>query len=133
MAPFVLHLAYVPGGRIRRFNDLGDYSYGVYIYAFPVQQTLAFLFPALTLAAMMASSAVVSIAIAVVSWKLIEERALGHKDDFAARTRRLLSQGLARIGMASRADARDETSKDGSQGPVVQAGASFETPAPRVP
>jgi len=41
----------------------GDYSYGVYIYAFPVQQTLAFLFPAMTLAAMMASSAFVSVAI----------------------------------------------------------------------
>ena len=76
MAPFVLHLAYVPGGRIRRFNELGDYSYGVYIYAFPIQQTLALLFPAMTLAAMMASSAAVSIAVAIVSWKLIEERAL---------------------------------------------------------
>src|ERR1700722_19549296 len=76
LAPLVLHLVYVPGGRIRAFNDWGDYSYGVYIYAFPVQQTLAFLFPAMSLAAMMASSAAVSVAIAIVSWKLIEERAL---------------------------------------------------------
>ena len=76
LAPLVLHLVYVPGGRIRSFNDWGDYSYGVYIYAFPVQQTLAFLFPAMSLVAMMASSAVVSVAIAILSWKLIEERAL---------------------------------------------------------
>ena len=102
MAPLVLHLAYVPGGRIRRFNDLGDYSYGVYIYAFPIQQTLAFLFPAMTLAAMMASSAALSVSVAVLSWKLIEERALQHKDDFAAATRRLFTLGLARIGVAER-------------------------------
>ncbi len=102
MAPFVLHLAYVPGGRIRRFNEVGDYSYGVYIYAFPIQQTLALLFPAMTLAAMMASSAAVSIAVAIVSWKLIEERALSHKNDCAAATKRLFSFGLARLGMAER-------------------------------
>jgi peptidoglycan/LPS O-acetylase OafA/YrhL len=113
MAPFVLHLAYVPGGRIRRFNDLGDYSYGVYIYAFPVQQTLAFLFPTLTLAAMMVSSAMVSMAIAVVSWKLIEARALEHKDDFAGRTRALLNLGLAKIGMAARPEAPEASALPG--------------------
>jgi peptidoglycan/LPS O-acetylase OafA/YrhL len=113
MAPFVLHLAYVPGGRIRRFNDLGDYSYGVYIYAFPVQQTLAFLCPTLTLAAMMVSSAMVSMAIAVVSWKLIEARALEHKDDFAGRTRALLNLGLAKIGMAARPEAPEASALPG--------------------
>ena len=81
----------MPGGRIRSFNDWGDYSYGVYIYAFPIQQTLAYLFPAMSLGAMMASSALVSVAIAffaiaVVSWKLIEERALAMKGEFAAAT-----------------------------------------------
>jgi peptidoglycan/LPS O-acetylase OafA/YrhL len=94
----VLHLVYVPGGRIRRFNDWGDYSYGVYIYAFPVQQTLAFFFPAMSLAGMMASSAVVSVTIAIVSWKLIEERALSLKGDFADATWRAFDLGLAKIG-----------------------------------
>jgi peptidoglycan/LPS O-acetylase OafA/YrhL len=45
LAPLVLRLVYVPDGQIRRFNDWGDYSYGVYICAFPVQQMLAFLVP----------------------------------------------------------------------------------------
>ena len=49
LAPLVLHLAYLPKGRIRAFNDWGDCSYGVYIYAFPIQQTLAFLFPGMPL------------------------------------------------------------------------------------
>ncbi|HEY3623533.1 MAG TPA: acyltransferase [Roseiarcus sp.] len=97
LAPLVLHLVYVPGGRIRAFNDWGDYSYGVYIYAFPVQQTVALLFPAMSLAAMMASSAVVSVAIAILSWKLIEERALAMKGDFAEATSRAFNLGLAKI------------------------------------
>ena len=54
LAPLVLHLAYIPKGRILAFNRWGDFSYGVYIYAFPIQQTLAFLFPGLGLVALIA-------------------------------------------------------------------------------
>jgi peptidoglycan/LPS O-acetylase OafA/YrhL len=105
MAPLVLHLAYVPGGRIRRFNELGDFSYGVYIYAFPIQQTLAYFFPRLSLPGMMGASALVSCAIAVVSWNLIEKRALSLKDDFTAATERALTLGLAKITGAVRGPA----------------------------
>lgn len=34
----------VPAGPIRRFNELGDFSYGLYIYAFPIQQVIATLY-----------------------------------------------------------------------------------------
>jgi peptidoglycan/LPS O-acetylase OafA/YrhL len=37
----VLALAYGPRGPIRRFNAFGDYSYGIYIFAFPLQLMLA--------------------------------------------------------------------------------------------
>ena len=33
LAPLVLHLAYIPKGRILAFNGWGDFSYGVYICA----------------------------------------------------------------------------------------------------
>lgn len=41
----IFSLSFVPTGAIRKFNQLGDYSYGIYIYAFPVQQSIAELVP----------------------------------------------------------------------------------------
>ena len=38
----VFVLAYLPGGVLRYYRRLGDYSYGVYVYAFPVQQLMAY-------------------------------------------------------------------------------------------
>ncbi len=97
LAPLVLHLAYLPKGRIRSFNDWGDSSYGVYIYAFPIQQTLAFLFPGMSLLAMVALSGSASLGIAALSWTVIEKRALALKDDFASATSRAFNLGLAKI------------------------------------
>ncbi len=97
LAPLFLHLDYVPGGHIRSFNDWGDCSYGVYIYAFPIQQTLAFLFPAMSLLAMVDVSGSVTLAVAALSWNVIERRALALKDDFASATSRAFNLGLAKI------------------------------------
>jgi peptidoglycan/LPS O-acetylase OafA/YrhL len=102
LAPLVLHLAYLPKGRIRAFNDWGDCSYGVYIYAFPIQQTLAFLFPGMSLAAMIAGSGAITLGVAALSWTLIERRALAMKGDFAAATSRAFNLGLARIARVGR-------------------------------
>jgi peptidoglycan/LPS O-acetylase OafA/YrhL len=89
-APFLLHLAYLPGGKIRKVNDWGDYSYGIYIYAFPVQQTLALFFPRMPLAAMVLGSGAITWAIAWCSWRLVERRAMGMKNSCADATRRLV-------------------------------------------
>jgi peptidoglycan/LPS O-acetylase OafA/YrhL len=86
LPPFLLCLAYIPGGRIRAVNRWGDYSYGIYIYAFPVQQTLALLFPKLPLLAMAGAAGAVSWAIAFCSWNLVEKRAMGLKDACAEAT-----------------------------------------------
>ena len=48
------------------------------------------------------SSAAVSVAIAILSWKLIEERALGLKGDFAEATSRAFNLGLAKIASVVR-------------------------------
>ncbi|MGC9957203.1 acyltransferase family protein [Roseiarcus sp.] len=97
LAPLVLHLAYLPKGRVLAFNDWGDCSYGVYIYAFPIQQTLAFLFPGMPLIAMILVSAAITLGVAALSWTLVERRALALKGDFAAATSRAFNLGLAKI------------------------------------
>ena len=72
----VFWLGVVPGGAIRRFNRLGDYSYGVYIYAFPVQGLVAYLTPHPTPLIMIAVALPVTLCLAVLSWHWVERPAL---------------------------------------------------------
>src|SRR6185437_16583034 len=77
---FVFYVAYGFGGRIRAFNRLGDYSYGIYIYAFPVEQTIAHLVPGVSVASLMGLSAIATVILAMLSWHLLEQRALKLQD-----------------------------------------------------
>ena len=96
-APIVLHIAYLPGGFIRRYANMGDYSYGVYIYAFPAQQTLAFAFPGIGFAGLLASSAAIAAACAGLSWHFVEKRALRMKHRCAEATQRWLGLAVDRV------------------------------------
>lgn len=82
----VFFLAYVPSGPIRLFNNAGDYSYGIYIYAFPIQQSLVAAIPGISVPAMVIYSFCITFSFAFLSWHLIEDRALKfkkHKSQFA--------------------------------------------------
>ncbi|NUS61166.1 MAG: acyltransferase [Lysobacter sp.] len=79
VAYLVLWLAYVPGGFLRQFNRLGDYSYGVYIYAFPVQQALIASFPAMDPVFVFAWAALITVPLAMLSWHLVEKPMLARK------------------------------------------------------
>ncbi|MFZ6770685.1 acyltransferase family protein [Undibacterium sp. Di26W] len=78
----LFYIAYVPSGLIRKFNLVGDYSYGVYIYAFPVQQMVISLLPGISIAAMAASSIVVTFLFAIFSWHCVESPILNNKKQF---------------------------------------------------
>ena len=75
----VLFLAYIPRGFIRKFNDVGDCSYGLYIYAWPIQQMLAALLPGIQPLPLFALSFVTTTTLACASWKLVEKPALSLK------------------------------------------------------
>ena len=94
-----MHLAYLPKGPIRAANDWGDFSYGVYIYGFPIQQTLAFLFPAMSLTAMVVSASCASLMAGALSWFLLEKRALALKDAAAAATLRVFQLNRGKAAM----------------------------------
>jgi peptidoglycan/LPS O-acetylase OafA/YrhL len=63
----------------RALARLGDYSYGVYIYAFPVQQAVLQLFPSLSIPTYVLCSLALTLMLAAASWHLVEQRALRWK------------------------------------------------------
>lgn len=79
----ILCLVYMPDGFVREFNRLGDYSYGIYIYAFPVQQLLMAVWSS-SIERFISASFVVTLVLSILSWHLVEKRALALRD----RTRR---------------------------------------------
>lgn len=70
---FLIGLARAP--RLLAYNRLGDYSYGTYIYAFPVQQVMAYLGITLPLTNM-ALAFPLTLLLAVLSWHMVEKPAL---------------------------------------------------------
>ncbi len=82
IAYIVFYLAYIPSGKIRNFNKFGDYSYGLYIYAFPVQQSIAALVQNISVEIMLITSFSITLIIAVLSWHLIEKKFLQMRDHY---------------------------------------------------
>lgn len=93
----VLYLALVPPLRRLRIATKGDYSYGIYIYAYPVQQSLAALVTPIAPVQMIFCAAPITLGLAFASWHLVEKHAMSLKDEVARRTRRI----VAPVGKAS--------------------------------
>lgn len=77
IAVLAFGFAYSPW--LGRFTGYGDYSYGIYIYAFPVQQTVVYLWPQIGIGLYLLICGVASFVLAALSWHLIEHRALAYK------------------------------------------------------
>jgi peptidoglycan/LPS O-acetylase OafA/YrhL len=81
--PYIIfYIVYVPSGQIRKFNIMGDYSYGIYIYAFPIQQTMAALVPGISVTTMIVYSFGFTLIMSILSWHLIEKRFLKMKGTY---------------------------------------------------
>jgi len=72
----IFYLAYIPKGSIRKFNEYGDYSYGIYIYAWPVQQSVIALIPNINILELCVYSFGVTLLLSYFSWHLVEKKAL---------------------------------------------------------
>ena len=94
VAYILFYIAYIPSGYIRKYNLVGDYSYGIYIFAFPVQQSVAALIPGVSVLTMLLISAPVTLLLAILSWHILERRALGLKKLYVGQTRRIFSYGV---------------------------------------
>jgi peptidoglycan/LPS O-acetylase OafA/YrhL len=79
----------------------GDYSYGLYLFAFPIQQALVHLYPAYSWWGVNAAvTLVVSFSYAALSWWLIERPILSRKQWVSAIADRLAASTLHRIRSA---------------------------------
>ena len=80
----IFYLGFATNTLVDRYNQLGDYSYGVYIYAFPVQEILAHLFKGISPIPMMLAAFPIVLIAAVFSWHFIEKPAMSRRHAFAA-------------------------------------------------
>ncbi len=97
------YAAYVPRGFIRKYNQAGDFSYGMYIYAFPVQQAVIALTPGIPPLHLAVSSGLATLALAVPSWFLVEKPAMQLKARLLRRLAGVTSRdGLARDAASAR-------------------------------
>ncbi len=82
-APLLVYVllvaAYHPRVQWGAFNRVGDYSYGLYVYSFPLQQTLMQRSPGLEPLALLAASLPLTLAVAAISWHALERPLLGLK------------------------------------------------------
>ncbi|MEW9798979.1 acyltransferase family protein [Alteromonas sp. CYL-A6] len=88
----IFYLAFYKSEFALRYNKLGDYSYGMYIYAWPVQQLLVYLWPDVGIYQHMMFSFFVSLVFAYFSWILVESPSIALKKSVFRRLERMKLQ-----------------------------------------
>ncbi|WP_338449549.1 acyltransferase [Niallia oryzisoli] len=74
---FIFYIGYASKITLHHFSKYGDFSYGIYIYAFPVQQMVVNLFHNdITPLQNFIISYPITLCFAIASWHLVEEKAL---------------------------------------------------------
>jgi len=76
----ILFIAFARIPYLNKVGKYGDFSYGLYIYAFPIQQSVEHFIPGISVLSMFLLSSLIVIPVSILSYKLLEERALKLKD-----------------------------------------------------
>nr|WP_295972281.1 acyltransferase [uncultured Bacillus sp.] len=76
----IFYFAFDTRVKLQNFGKYGDFSYGIYIYAFPIQQIMSYLFHnQLTHWENFLLAFPFTLLFAIISWYLVEKRALKYK------------------------------------------------------
>lgn len=79
----ILYLAFLPQSRLSKITSFGDFSYGIYLYAFPIQQLVTFWYGGQTsVLANFSISMPITLVFAVISWNIVEKNSLKLKNKF---------------------------------------------------
>ena len=81
----VLVVGYHPAVRLPGISRAPDYSYGLYVYAFPIQQTIVRFLPDIAPPLLFVTALAATLAVAAISWHLLEAPALRLKSRFRNR------------------------------------------------
>ena len=84
LAYLCMWVGYTDRIRCYGFAKYGDFSYGIYIYAFPIQQSIYALWPEVGSLWNACATFVVALGLAYGSWHLIEKRAIAWKKPLTA-------------------------------------------------
>jgi peptidoglycan/LPS O-acetylase OafA/YrhL len=92
-----LYLGFTRLSRLADYNRVGDYSYGVYIYAFPIEQMTAWVLEEPTPILVSTIAFVPTLLLAILSWHLVEKPALRLKSLSRRRGRELATLTPAEV------------------------------------
>jgi peptidoglycan/LPS O-acetylase OafA/YrhL len=76
----ILYIAFARIPYLNKVGKFGDFSYGLYIYAFPIQQSVSHFIPGISVLGMFLLSSLIVIPVSIMSYKLLESKALRLKD-----------------------------------------------------
>jgi len=85
----LMYAAFLPVGRVNEFGKYGDFSYGVYLYGWPVQQLVLLWIPGIGPWPHFVASLAGASLLAVTSWHLVERPFLRRKPGGRLRSRAL--------------------------------------------
>jgi peptidoglycan/LPS O-acetylase OafA/YrhL len=88
----VFYLGFLSYKPLLIYNRVGDYSYGMYIYAFPVEQIIAAICKGCTPGIVIALALPITFGFAVLSWHLLEGPTLSRKSAVSAWLSHLLKR-----------------------------------------
>jgi peptidoglycan/LPS O-acetylase OafA/YrhL len=78
----IMFLGFTRNSPVENITRYGDFSYGLYIWAFPVQQVLALYFLHWNVYVSFVVAGTITLLMAALSWHLIEKKALAYKSTF---------------------------------------------------
>ncbi|MEO6298172.1 MAG: acyltransferase [Paracoccaceae bacterium] len=94
----IFWLGHVPQGWVRRYNKLGDYSYGMYVYAFPLQGAVVWLWGPMLPTNHIVAAFPITLIFAILSWHFVEAPALALRWRAPAKEQRQTSSVAQRKG-----------------------------------